>query len=325
MGDDQMLRGSERSSNHRNNEANSRVALIANPVKRQFLCSAKWWLYSPMILLVLLLFGLGYYGYVFTFCLRYLEETRKLHSLSVALLITVHILFALTIISYFQTVFTNPGEIPPSFGESDPTPDRTLTVETKSSGRSRFCQKCQERKPDRAHHCSTCDRCVLKMDHHCPWVDNCVGFYNYKFFNLFLFWTVVLCSFGFLSTIYFDIDFLVEDKSSGSISVQIMVITLSSLVFGIGLSFFGGYHVLLVTRNQSTIEATEKMKRLAGHKNIFNTGSRFKNFQQVFGTNPLLWLLPIRTPVGNGLSYPTNLDSTSRDIEEAPMLLEKSQ
>ncbi|KAG2183767.1 hypothetical protein INT43_006778 [Umbelopsis isabellina] len=39
------------------------------------------------------------------------------------------------------------------------------SVTVKRDGRSRFCQKCNLPKHDRAHHCRTCKKCVLKMDH----------------------------------------------------------------------------------------------------------------------------------------------------------------
>ena len=51
---------------------------------------------------------------------------------------------------------------------------------------SKHCKKCNSVKPPQSHHCSICGRCIARMDHHCPWVNNCVGYYNQKFFLLFL-------------------------------------------------------------------------------------------------------------------------------------------
>ncbi|ORX53306.1 zf-DHHC-domain-containing protein [Piromyces finnis] len=78
-----------------------------------------------------------------------------------------------------------------------------------------ICKKCLGFKPERTHHCSVCKRCVLKMDHHCPWISNCVGFYNYKYFMLFLLYGSIYIPFQFItilitfiSTVDFSIDFI---------------------------------------------------------------------------------------------------------------------
>ncbi|KAL0902570.1 hypothetical protein ABMA27_000407 [Loxostege sticticalis] len=54
-----------------------------------------------------------------------------------------------------------------------------------------ICKKCITPKPPRTHHCSVCDRCILGMDHHCPWLNNCVGYFNARYFYLYMVYMVV--------------------------------------------------------------------------------------------------------------------------------------
>lgn len=48
------------------------------------------------------------------------------------------------------------------------------------------CSTCKLLKPARSKHCSTCGHCVMVFDHHCIWLNNCVGYYNYRWFLLYL-------------------------------------------------------------------------------------------------------------------------------------------
>lgn len=85
---------------------------------------------------------------------------------------------------YFMAAFTKPGR----------PPNKLI------SNAVSLCKKCMSPKPPRTHHCSVCNACILKFDHHCPWLSNCVGFYNHRYFFMYMAWTCIgiiyICSFG---------------------------------------------------------------------------------------------------------------------------------
>ena len=102
--------------------------------------------------------------------------------------LVVHGCLVMSLITYFRTVFTDPGRIPPTPAWRQGIDLPQLFEHKKKGGEPRFCKKgCDCYKPDRSHHChAQLDRCVLRMDHYCPWMLNCIGFYNHKYFILFL-------------------------------------------------------------------------------------------------------------------------------------------
>lgn len=169
--------------------------------------------------------------------------------------------------SYTTAVFTSPGTTTSqgysSLPTSAPPPATNFTV--KANGEVRFCKKCQARKPDRAHHCSTCRTCVLKMDHHCPWLATCVGLRNYKAFLLFLIYTTLFCFVCFgVSSVWVWREILNEGEYTESLMpVNYVMLAVVSGIIGLVLAGFTGWHIILASRGQTTIECLEKTRYLS--------------------------------------------------------------
>lgn len=92
---------------------------------------------------------------------------------------------------YYKGVVTAPGY----------PPTRAVLIEAAS-----ICKKCISPKPPRTHHCSVCDRCILAMDHHCPWLNNCVGYFNARYFFLYMVYMVIGVTFVIIAG--FDIGYV---------------------------------------------------------------------------------------------------------------------
>ncbi|KAG6132991.1 hypothetical protein E4U12_002977 [Claviceps purpurea] len=172
--------------------------------------------------------------------------------------------------SYTTAVFTDPGSTTNRDGygalpmaQSQP-PTTSFTV--KSTGETRFCKKCQARKPDRAHHCSTCRRCVLKMDHHCPWLATCIGLRNHKSFLLFLLYTTLFCVYAFAvsgSWVWSEVIQEEVQQFENMLPVNFVVLSVLSGIIGLVVGIFTGWHVMLACKGQTTIECLEKTRYLS--------------------------------------------------------------
>ncbi|MCJ1281596.1 palmitoyltransferase for Vac8p [Xylographa opegraphella] len=187
-------------------------------------------------------------------------------------------LFVLLNWSYTTAVFTDPGSPlnPPSSSASkagyshlpthEPAANPDLPSFTvKSTGGTRYCKKCQARKPDRAHHCSTCRRCVLKMDHHCPWLATCVGMRNYKPFLLFCTYTTIFCLVCFgVSAASLWTEIANDTRfDQGLLPINMVLLAVLSGILGLVLFGFTAWHISLAWKGQTTIECLEKTRYLS--------------------------------------------------------------
>jgi len=285
-------------------------------------------------IVILLIVPLVYHCFVFLIAVPLLEVQPFS---AWCLLISFHILLGMVLICYHRVIFTDAGGVPYELDEawiselslasrfgleagladqrvmisdknSEKNPLTGLGQERKGDGRQRFCRKCHKFKPDRAHHCKYCGRCVLKMDHHCPWVNNCIGFRNYKFFMLFCMYTTLASCYVCVNMLAGLVSMTSGGESLGPVTsetLEICVVFSLMLLCTVVLTGFTGFHIYLTLHNITTIEHIEKRdpsRSMA--ENPFDVGKR-RNWEQVFGSNPYLWFLPVAIVQGDGVNWDT--------------------
>eukprot|EP00754_Rhynchopus_humris_P041519 Rhum_TRINITY_DN25076_c0_g1::Rhum_TRINITY_DN25076_c0_g1_i1::g.181107::m.181107/K20028/ZDHHC2_15_20; palmitoyltransferase ZDHHC2/15/20 len=262
-----------------------------------------------MVVVVSALLLLTYVAYV---------VTNRNHSAgSIVCIIFFHILFICVSASYFQIVMISPGTVPTFWNDS--------VAETAPDSHT-ICRKCNMYKPPRSHYDSATQRLVLNMDHYCPWVANTVGYFNRKFFILFVLYTCISSLYVVITllTVYHDQVFPFHSISSGSdktpppppnetaspsatpapgtqsVGSQLLfrVVFIVNAFFAVVLCFFTFFHIRLALSNETTIENEKAAAK-------YDVG-KWDNWQQVFGENPWYWFLPLwgNGPGGNGIDWP---------------------
>ncbi|XP_048851832.1 palmitoyltransferase ZDHHC2-like isoform X2 [Brienomyrus brachyistius] len=291
-------------------------------------------LYWVPVLFITLIVAWSYYAYVIQLCVESIENLGE----KVGCLLTYHVVLVMFVWAYWRTIFTNPMTPLKEFHLSHADRElleredravstqellrriaKDLPIYTRTpSGAIRYCDRCQLVKPDRCHHCSVCDKCILKMDHHCPWVNNCVGFSNYKFFLLFLAYSLLYCVFITATDMQYFIKFWTNSLPESQAKFHIMFLFFTAAMFSISLSSLLGYHCWLVCRNRSTLEAFRPPVFHHGpNKNGFSLGVS-KNICQVFGDERRYWPLPIFSSLGDGCSFPTCLVTQDPELSSSP-------
>lgn len=142
------------------------------------------------------------------------------------------------------------------------------------------CRRTRMPKAPRSHYDHVTRKLVLNMDHYCPWMFNVVGYANYRFFVLFLFYVFLACIYGLLLTAlpFLKIThherraFRMKFDHSSRAAVSYTFILSLSIGMAVAVLFF--WHVYLLLTAQTTIEfygnQTKKFRARA-------RGQRYRN------------------------------------------------
>ncbi|KAL0482123.1 palmitoyltransferase [Acrasis kona] len=223
--------------------------------------------------------------------------------------------------SYNLCIKTDPGNIPSSWALKEGHTSNNISseslnrrhqrqfIETDRNGAVRICRKCRVYKPDRSHHCSKCNKCVLKMDHHCIWFNNCIGFHNYKYFMIFLLYTLVSLTVYLLTIGRRALDaFLTKptDPKFNAFGVNLFVNYLFMMMIELGVLIFLLYHIKLILFGTTTLESLEKSDKLNMQYdgNPYDLGY-YGNWIAVFGKKSSYWFLPVSSVIGDGTHFHT--------------------
>lgn len=269
------------------------------------------------VVFVIGLIGWSYYAFI----IAYGQQVEDIAT-RVFISILFHVVLLLFLWSYVMAISTQPAKPPPHFylteeehsnmRASDRGRDVLHSVSTRvavqertTTGAVRYCDICRCIKPDRAHHCAMCMQCVLKMDHHCPWVGNCVGYTNYKYFVLFLFFTcaytfyITVCCVPYISDVW-------NKRTNNPLNFHVLIMFLISLVFFLTVFGLFSFHVYLTWHNKTTLESSRAPCFRGGFADPkhYDMGGSY-NFKQVFGKVPSLWIIPLSGVLGNGYEWET--------------------
>jgi len=286
------------------------------------MCSCRQFCRWLPVLFVLSLIAWCYFVFTIDILLMLLDDPAPevgTRQQGVTYTIIFNAIFVVGMTAFVRAVFTDPGRIPDAWivGAEDSEAGQFIpqlqTLEVKHDGTRRVCRKSKPNmyKPDRAHFCKMLGRCVLKMDHFCPWLNNCIGFYNHKYFYLFIMYMAGLTVFmlvGMTPVFVHDVSSMEVVEIDFTKEFRVTLTYLVLCLLSVGLVCFWGFHTYLLAFNYTTIEFLEKRgcNPPPDHVNRYDIGL-WGNMSSVLGTNVLVWILPSRCLCdGDGLSYKLN-------------------
>eukprot|EP00064_Thunnus_orientalis_P012067 superscaffoldBa00001807_g12101 len=124
-------------------------------------------------------------------------------------------------------------------------------------------------------------------------VNNCVGFSNYKYFVLFLAYASLYCLVICATVVQYFIKFWTKHLPDTHAKFHILFLFFVAALFFISILSLFSYHLWLVGKNRTTIEAFRAPVFTNGpDKNGFSLGFS-RNVAEVFGDQAKYWIFPI--------------------------------
>jgi hypothetical protein len=157
----------------------------------------------------------------------------------------------------------------------------------------RMCKQCNAPKLDRSCHSSGYGKCLLKFDHNCIFLNTPVGHANYKYFVIFLFYTLIISSMATIAT-------AITPQAPYCIAIVLFMSGISSLVLALLAQ-----HIRQIHAGATTMEEIKYDAKIEA----YDYGWKL-NFQSVFGRFKywFMWPFPINSTPGLGICWPEKED-----------------
>jgi hypothetical protein len=221
---------------------------------------------------------LGEYTVAFELVPKWFVTGGQMSKWGVFWLLLFQVFFVAALVSHLRAAFSQPGYTP-QFPVPGDIPLQQI----------RYCEVCDQWKPDRTHHCRACKRCIHRMDHHCPWINNCVGAKTQKFFMCFLLYVFLCClqvcgMMGYVVVCYFRLENRMFHGGLGSLIVGVLT-GMTAVVFLVFTAVMLYDQVEVIVTNQTEVE---KLSMRAGKQKTL-----MENMREALGQSVLVWFNPL--------------------------------
>nr|BAN42356.1 palmitoyltransferase PFA3, putative [Entamoeba invadens] len=222
-------------------------------------------------------------GVIYIVCLYFLTQVLPLYfgALYVSFMaVIMHVLFILVTSSFYRVHYTSSDVIPKTFYE----------VKEEEKTPERYCDVCKRYKGYRVHHCEATKKCVYKLDHFCTVLGNSLGYHNFRYFFLFLFylWVSVL----FVVFNIYEIFYSADLTNAPYIVLVVVALFFGNMALSVSVELFAVG--VVISTNLTFVELVKYLgEPLKQRKLVENTFSRgfINNWREVMQVPEGKWLI----------------------------------